>query len=131
MRIVVLEDDIARVDWLDHTLVGTGVKPEWCQTVAELRAALADPKDVALVILDHDLGSYVRSEDEHGETGLDAARWMPSDLNAIPVLIWSVNPDGAKAMRHALCSRRFVARVVPFMSSNKSTLREIILGIVA
>jgi len=130
-RVVVLEDDVARMDWLDAVLVGTGVRADVVTTVRDFRETMADASDVALVILDHDLGpNSVTSADRHGECGLDAARWLPAVLAAsIPVLVWSANVSGGQAMEDALAERGFNVRREPFLHANKWTLRQVILGV--
>ena len=106
-HIIVLEDEPTRVDWLTaHVPDGTHIHHA---TTVESFEELLMEFDPSLVILDHDLGD---ADPEH--TGLDAAASIPANA-AYLVVVWSVNPVGAR-MIHADLTQHGVACILhPFM----------------
>lgn len=126
-RIVVLDDDAYRIEWLERVVAGTGVLVEWHTTVHALVEALgASPDGVKLVILDHDLGPHSQtSEDENGDTGMTAARMIPIALHR--VLVWSNNTERRVAMCDMLLSRGFDAISFAFERAHLWELRERII----
>lgn len=113
--IIVLEDMEVRVQWL--TRMFSDVNVVWHDNVTGFRESLegleAPP---SLVILDHDLGSTQTpwvSEGADGLSGSDAARELQVPC---PVLIWSINPDGAQNMARTLANSGHArVRWIPFM----------------
>lgn len=136
--VLVLEDSVERMDWLDIALLGVDARVEWATSVRDFRAKLSaieqqseQREALRLFILDHDLGPSLSGHDEHGETGLDAARTLPTDLAGdVPALVWSVNDTGARAMHRELVGRGYAVRRMPFLRGNEDTLRAIVRGMV-
>jgi len=124
--IVVLEDMQERIDWLQDTFPDTGVI--WVKSVKQLLDELkfVGKDNVALILLDHDIGGqFAGSADEDGLTGFDAAKSL-TDWSDIPVIIWSINPVGAKKMHDALSNDGFVVARIPFMDRNMGILEKAI-----
>ncbi len=136
--VLVLEDSTERMDWLDKALLGTGACVEWATSVRDFFAKMyaieqqSERREaLRLIILDHDLGPSLSGGDEHGETGLDAARSLPTDLAGdVPALVWSVNDTGSRAMHRELVGRGYAVRRLPFLRGNEDALRAIVRGMV-
>lgn len=108
MRVLLLEDEQHRIDWLRRKF------PQWVvnwtkhpdETIEAMRSDAWD-----LIILDHDLhfpvDSYVGSE----PTGFWAAREVPMGST---VLIWSINIPAAERMAGAIEERNATPVRIPF-----------------
>jgi hypothetical protein len=100
----------------------------WRTDVAAFIHELANRRDIACVILDHDIPHMDElpestivtadhlSNDINGQNGSDAARLMATSkamIRHLPVLVWSVNPSGSERMARTLVDGRFatVARI--------------------
>lgn len=101
--ILVLEDSMDRVRWLRSKFPDCLISH--APTVEDFEKKQAEPHH--LVIFDHDLdlshysgGGYA---DPHSLTGADAARLY--NLTA-PVLVWSMNPPGARHIVEILEDRK-------------------------
>ena len=128
--ILVLEDMDVRVQWL--TRMFPDVNVSWHDNVtaqkvisggysetefmASLEALEAPP---SLVILDHDLGSIQTPWVPEGEDGLSGSDAADRIQVTCPILIWSVNPDGAANMARTLANsgHTWVDRI-PFLERN-------------
>jgi len=116
-RVIVLEDMEHRVQWLQQVLRRSKAKIVWKKDVESFIKASKKPHDMA--IFDHDLGILPTG----GYTtplplnGADAARLYDPEVK-VPVLIWSVNPEGGKRIEQILLEKGIPAGLVPFFDEN-------------
>lgn len=119
-RVLVLEDAVERVEWLQSVLRRSRAEVVWCKDVESFLDEAK--KDHDLVIFDHDL--EVLPGTPYGEAPLNGAyaaqEYDPQDK--VPVLVWSMNPDGAKRIVDILQSKGIVATKVPFELRNLEKL---------
>jgi len=121
--IVVLEDQIARVEWLEKTFPDSEVRHSASVTkFLELQKEAEQSGRLVLSILDHDLGmdqfkdegdiieAISTSEDSEGYTGLDAAKKM---MTFKPVIVWSANTPAQIQMLAVLRDRGIQACIIP------------------
>jgi hypothetical protein len=101
VKIVVLEDMEARVDWLRGKFPNAAI--DWHTTVSDFVDCLRSGIKPDLVIFDHDLDTADPNakpgqlHDKDGLTGADAARMMPNPEHAM-LWVWSANPIGARVI---------------------------------
>lgn len=130
--ILVLEDVEFRIKWLKDAFPEANVI--WCQDVSSFVSTLRDitADDVALIILDHDLGSNDPESggvcvalpgswplDKDGKTGSDAVKLLcKSDISQLwknaPIIVWSLNTHYAEHMVSDLASDGYIATHIPF-----------------
>lgn len=115
MRILILEDDMNRIDLFGQKLCANQFDITYVTTAAEA-IALLDQEEFDLVFLDHDLGgqTYVNTADTN--TGSEVVRHMtrPTYLKTPVVIIHSMNEPAAKSMEHALVYEGFETHRIPF-----------------
>lgn len=120
--IVVLEDMRVRVDWLRESF--PEAKIVWSETVADFISSFAglDQSRIAVILLDHDIGGpFYGSSDDEGKNGLDAARELMG-VQDVPVIIWSINGDGSRAMQQELEGKGHTVAWIPFLKYNMRKL---------
>jgi len=115
MRFFILEDDHRRIKTFRSKLIGHElVIAENAQDAIRI---LSDDQAFDVIFLDHDLGGEQMVSSDDKNTGSEVARWMKSYLKQYcPVIIHSLNPDGAKYMRHALEDVAMEVYYIPFTS---------------
>lgn len=141
-RILVLEDDIKRVDWLRQLLhfkcPHTEITHVW--DVFDFKVQWKEDSHYDLIILDHDLGLSWAGEgdlvpvadmsDKDGATGLDAAKFLADyarEGKYVPfVVVWSWNPQGADMMVQTLREVAIPVVARPFSTEATSPLTVII-----
>ena len=120
MKILFLDDNQFRHDAIESQHPGEVIH---CYTVDEFVAALTNPEHerFCVVSLDHDLNDFDCRSLYNGQeaTGLDACGLMVSREEfrvKLPdeILIHSVNPCGAGAMRAFLQRKGYTVRWIPF-----------------
>jgi len=115
--ILVLEDNLVRVDWLKHFFPEINVVST--ATVSEFLTDFYDFEDhPSLYILDHDLGlsffevPTAQGNDKNGHNGTYLANHLP--FTDTPILVWSQNDRDGPKMTEILRHRGFNVRYVPF-----------------
>lgn len=124
-KIVVLEDQEVRIQWLRAVVPFDDIEIVWCTSVGKFLKEVREP-NVKLVIFDHDLDLFFDGPDKDGLTGTHAARGYRG-LTDTPVLIWSFNKSGALNIKSILASKGIRALWVPFMDDNKIKLARTVL----
>ena len=126
LKILILEDEKKRVSFLKHALKSRNlfksVDIVWAISVEEFET-LIKFNNFDLIILDHDLGDSI-----FDLNGANAASLL-TDSN-VPVIIWSVNFDGAKRIESILNSKNIVSRKLPFSKTNANVVCQIIAHLV-
>lgn len=119
-QLVILEDAPVRLELFKLELLDVDytVTHSVTQFVKDLENA---GDELRLVIMDHDLGHAKDGQvfpyyDQGGLNGSDAARLMP-EVN-VPIVVWSVNSEGAAWMVAKLRERGMSARWIPVFQAN-------------
>ena len=136
--ILVLEDMIERITWLEQACALLNVKIIWEKTVKGFLRVLesAEASEIRVIILDHDLGAMTFEDssildsnstfpvDEDGSTGMTAVNEMKG-LKDVPVVVWSINPPASQQMVQKLLENGYAAASLPF-SSKRSLITRVI-----
>lgn len=122
LKILVLEDDLRRVQIFRQKLVGFDLT--FVETAMDAIGAIQD-EEFDVIFLDHDLGGQVYVSTADKNTGSEVVRWMLASQGALfhydpYIIIHSLNTPAAESMETALKRAKFsfVYRI-PF-----TTLRE-------
>lgn len=124
--ILVLEDAEVRVEWLRDKFESVATIVHATTVTAMLDELERWKGSLALVILDHDLGT-LQPNGADNMCGSDAARLLDVRRD-IPILIWSWNPVGASQMMLSLTDHGYtsVSRL-PFEARNFPSMAQYIL----
>lgn len=125
-KILILEDEIKRINFLKHQLRSRNLLKDvdivWTISVEEFEIFIKFNKP-DLIILDHDLGNSI-----FDLNGANAACHL-SDIN-IPVVIWSMNLDGAKNISRILTSKNIANILLPFSRINIPNICKVIKNLI-
>ena len=100
MKILILEDNIERIKVFKTHLFNE--EKDFC-TTAEQAIELLTAKKYDLVYLDHDLEGKPYEDSNYKNTGYQVAKVIPTTINKdTQIIIHSMNPIGAKAMRDVI-----------------------------
>lgn len=132
--IAILEDQIERIEWITENH-GEEADIRWSNTVEGFFDILrsVDKENLAMIILDHDLGAIPRTpgtpgggsslkasghwpHDEHGKNGTYAVSKLDG-WSDIPTIVWSVNNIAGPRMVKDLKSKGFNTGWIPFIDS--------------
>jgi CheY-like chemotaxis protein len=115
--VLIVEDDEGRCEWFRRRLGGSYEMDMTC-SVPEAIGWLKE-REYALILLDHDLREehYFSDEPDDERTGYAVAAWLADNAQTqprVPVVVHSLNYEGARRMLDKLLGAGFDAEHVPF-----------------
>ncbi len=120
-RIIVIEDQLPRIEWLRSVLRRSNAEIVWCQDVDTFIEE--SKKDHDLAIFDHDLEIIPSMGycDPQPPTGADAAH-LYHPMRVVPALVWSANDWGAQRIRKVLEEKKIPVTVCPYQNDQLEKL---------
>jgi len=108
MKILVVEDDVYRLDWFRDKFKNQELST--VMTADEAITLLSKSLDYEIIFLDHDLGGRVFVNSSEHNTGFTVAMYLKNKDYKNRIIVHSLNPVGAKNIKNILPQ----AELVPY-----------------
>lgn len=122
MKILIVEDNKARIKWFKEALIGHSVD---IVESADPAISLVKEKKYDVIFLDHDLGGEEYVDSNNDNTGYQVSKVIKGSINCqTRIIVHSCNPVGSKNIIGCLG----FGEEIPFVSLRKMKIEDLLTG---